>query len=41
MASFKLSNILDLNQKEKKVLSEIKSIMQQECDDLNLDIDMI
>eukprot|EP00347_Sterkiella_histriomuscorum_P007591 403348332 len=39
---FKLShNILEFNEEEKKILAQIKSIMQEECDRLQEDIDEI
>lgn len=38
---FKLSNILDFSEEEKKILAEIKRIMQEECDRLQEDIDEI
>lgn len=36
--SFKMSNILELNQKEKQILAEIKRIITEECDKLDNDI---
>jgi hypothetical protein len=38
---FKLSNVLDLNEEERKILNEIKRIMQDECDRLLEDIEEI
>lgn len=32
--SFKLSNILEFNEEEKKILAEIKRIISDECDKL-------
>lgn len=37
--SFKLSNILDFNEQEKKILADIKSIIGEECDRMQQDID--
>lgn len=39
--SFKLSNILELNEQEKQIVSEIKRIMNEECESLQEDIDDI
>ena len=36
--SFKLSNILEFNEQEKKILDEIKRIINEECDKLDNDI---
>jgi hypothetical protein len=34
LESFKLSNILELSDQEKQIVSEIKRIMEEECDRL-------
>ncbi|CDW91275.1 UNKNOWN [Stylonychia lemnae] len=39
--SFKLSNILEFNEEEKKILAQIKKIINEECDKLQEDIDEI
>jgi hypothetical protein len=39
--SFKLSNILELSEQEKSIVTEIKRIMNEECDRLQSDIDEI
>lgn len=38
---FKLSNVLELNQREKQIINEIKNIMEEECQKLASDIDDI
>jgi len=37
--SFKLSNILEFNESEKKILAEIKRIIGEECEKLQEDIE--
>lgn len=39
MDSFKLSNVLELSEKEKDILLEIKRIMEEECERLAYDIE--
>ena len=39
--SFKLSNILELGEKERAIVSQIKEIMSDECDRLQADIDEV
>jgi hypothetical protein len=34
-----MSNILELNVQEKKILAEIKRIMNEECDKIQIDIE--
>ena len=39
--SLKLSNILELSEREKSILAEMKIIMNEECDRLQMDIDEV
>ena len=41
MASLKVSNILELNEKEREILDEMKRIINEECERLEFDIDEI
>ena len=38
VASLKVSNILELNEKEKEILAEMKRIINEECERLDNDI---
>ncbi len=39
MESLKLSNILELSEQEKSIVEQIKSIMNEECERLQFDIE--
>ena len=39
--AFKLSNVLELSEKERAILAEIKRIMEEECEKLQVDIDEV
>jgi len=39
--TFKLSNVLELSEQEKGIISEIQKIMNEECEQLQADIDEV